>query len=157
MPRNSKLQNTPTRVHVDKQNESRATNSEKIPDTPSTDATRTPMSTPKTSTGIYGDAFNFALSKIFTKALLASLTTKDAIFKTVRDCVLTNNEERCKQIRPNIHSLLHALHVKSGCFSIDNKIAIPHTIKEAYVDDIHSIKLGNDQYGRQQLLAIFEP
>ena len=52
------------------------------------------------STKRYGDAFNFALRKIFTNRLLTSLTKKDTILMEVRDCFLTNTEERCIQIRP---------------------------------------------------------
>ena len=41
-------------------------NSRQITDTPPTDATGTLILTPDTSMEVYGDAFNFAFSKIFT-------------------------------------------------------------------------------------------
>ena len=68
---------------------------EATPSTPKTDTTT--VTSPSTD-DLYTDAFNFALSKIFSSKLMASLTTKDAILKEVGDCILTENEDRCKQI-----------------------------------------------------------
>ena len=69
---------------------------------------------------------------------MISLTTKDAILKEVRDCILTENKDSCKQISPYIHSFWKALHVKNGCVCIGDRIALPHAIKDAYVEAIHS-------------------
>ena len=105
------------------------------PVTPNTDTT------PVTSTSVddlYLDTFNFALSKIFSSTLMAFLTTKDAILKAIRDCILTENEDRRKQISPYIHSFWKDLHVKNGCVCIDDIIALPHAIKDAYVEAIHA-------------------
>ena len=38
--------------------------------------------------------FDHIVTKIFSKSLTASLTSKDAVLKGVRDCILTNNESR---------------------------------------------------------------
>ena len=73
---------------------------------------------------------------------MASLTTKDAILKEIRDCILTDNEDRCRQISPYIHSFWKDLHVKNGCVCIDDRIALPHAIKDAYVDAIHATHPG---------------
>ena len=48
--------------------------------------------------------FEYIVSKIFNKSLIAWLTSKDAVLKEVRDCILTNNESRLKAINPYIHS-----------------------------------------------------
>ena len=48
--------------------------------------------------------FDYIVSKIFNKSLIASLTSKDAVLKKVRDCILTNNESRLKALNPYIHS-----------------------------------------------------
>ena len=69
---------------------------------------------------------------------MVSLTNKDAILKEVRHCILTENEDRCKQISPYIHSFWKDLHVKNGCVCIDDRIALPHAIKDAYVEAIHA-------------------
>ena len=88
------------------------------------------------------DSFNFALSKIFSSTPMASLTTKDEILKEVRDCILTENEDRCKQISPNIHSFWKNIHVKNGSVCIDDRIALPHAIKDAYVEAIDATHRG---------------
>ena len=105
------------------------------PSTPNTDTTTVNSPSPD---DLYTDAFNFALSKIFSSTLMASLTSKDAILKEIKDCVLTENEDRCRQISPYIHRFWKDLHVKNGCVCIDDRIAIPNSIKEAYVEAIHA-------------------
>ena len=110
------------------------------PTTPNTDTTT--VASPSTD-HLYTDDFNFALSRIFLSTLTASLTSKDAILKEIRDCVLTENEERCKQIRPYIHTFWRELHIKNGCVCIDDRIAIPNAIKDAYVEAIHATHTGS--------------
>ena len=80
----------------------------------------------------------YIVSKIFNKSLIASLTSKDAVLKEVRDFILTNNESRLKALNPYIHSYWMDLHIRSGCVCIDEKVAIPNVLREAMVDDIHS-------------------
>ena len=138
-------QSTPSRVRFADAGPSTASTVSIAPAAPSTPTTPT-TDTTGTSTSVdelYLDSFNFALSKIFSSSLMASLTTKDAILKEIRDCILTGNEDRCKQISPYIHSYWKDLHVKkSGCVCIDDRIALPHTIKDAYVDAIHATHPG---------------
>ena len=91
---------------------------------------------------LYLDTFNFALSKIFSSTLMASLTTKGGILKEIRDCISTENEDRCKQISPYIHSFWKDLHVKNGCVCVDDRIALPHAFKDAYVEALHATHPG---------------
>ena len=126
-------QSTPSRVRFAEEGPSTAQAAPATPITPTTDTTATSPSVDN----LYLDSFNFALSKIFFSSLMASLTTKDAILKEIRDCILTDNEDRCKQISPYIHSFWKDLHVKNVCVCIDDRIALPHAIKGAYVDAIH--------------------
>ena len=108
--------------------------------TPNTDATT--VTSPSTD-DLYTDAFNFALTKIFSSFLMASPTSKNAILKEIRDCVLTENEDKCKQISPYIRSFCKDLHVKNGCVCIDDRIAIPNSSKDAYVEAIHATHPGS--------------
>ena len=129
-----------------------------VPATPSTpNRDTTTVNSPSTDV-LYTDAFNFALSKIFSSTLMASLNSKDAILREIRDWVLTETEDRCKQIYPYIHSFWKYLHVKNGCVGIDDRIAIPNSIKDAYVEAGNSRstprKLGNDRYGDACMVAI---
>ena len=131
-------QSTPSRVRFAEEGPSTA---QAAPTTPITTTTDTTATSPSVD-DLYLDSFNFALSKIFSSSLMASLTTKDAILKQIRDCILTDNEDRCKQISPYIHSFWKDLHVKNGCVCIDDRIALPHAIKDAYVDAIHATHPG---------------
>ena len=79
--------------------------------------------------------FDYIVSKIFNKSLIASLTSKDAVLKGVRDCILTNNESRLKALNPYIHSYWRDLHVRSGCMCIDEKVAIPNVLRESLTED----------------------
>ena len=82
--------------------------------------------------------FEYIVSKIFNKSLIASLTSKNAVLKEVRDCILTNNESRQKALNPYIHSYWRDLHVRSGCVCINEKVANPNVLREAPIDDIQS-------------------
>ena len=81
--------------------------------------------------------------KIFSSTLMASLTSKDAILKEIQFWVLTDNEDSCRQVNPYIHSFWKDLHVKNGCVCIDDRIAIPNSIKDAYVEAIHATHPGS--------------
>ena len=114
-----------------------------VPATPSTTNTdKTTVISPSTD-DLYTDTFNFALSKIFSSPLMASLTSKDAILKEIRECLLTDNEDRCRQISPYIHSFLKDLHVKNDCVCIDDRIAIHNSIKDAYAEAVHGTHPGS--------------
>ena len=58
--------------------------------------------------------FDHIKNKIFSKTPIASLTSKDAVLKEIRDCILTNNEGHLNEINPYIHSYWRDLHVHSG-------------------------------------------
>ena len=123
---------TPSKVRfADEAGPSTAPSVQATPSTPNTDTTK--VTSPSTD-DLYTDAFNFALTKIFSSTLMASLTSKDAILKEIRNCVLRDNEDRCRQISPYIHSFWKDHHVKNGCVCIDNGNAIPNSIKDAYME-----------------------
>ena len=81
--------------------------------------------------------FEYIVSKISNKYLIVSLTSKDAVLKEVRDCILTNNESRLKDLNPYKHSYWRDIHVRSGCVCIDEKVVIPNVLREVMIDDIH--------------------
>ena len=66
---------------------------------------------------------------------MASLTSKDDILK---NCINSGNEDRCGQISPLIHSYWKGLHVKNCCVCVDDRIATPNSIKDAYVEATHT-------------------
>ena len=67
--------------------------------TPSSPAPSSNASTPLTPSPNV-PTFDYIVSKIFNKPLIASLNSKDAVLKEVRDCILTNNESRPKTLNP---------------------------------------------------------
>ena len=84
-------QSTPSKVRfADEAGPSSAPAVQATPSTPNTDTTT--VTSPSTN-DLYTDAFNFALSKLFSSTLMASLTTKNATLKEMRDCILTENED----------------------------------------------------------------
>ena len=63
--------------------------------------------------------------------------------KEIRDCVLQDDEARCKEVSTYIHSFWKDLHVKSGCLCVDQRVAIPNSIKEAVLESIHMTHPGS--------------
>ena len=49
------------------------------------------------------DFFETNLMQLFTKRILAVLTSKDAVLKEVRDCIFQGGEQRCKDVKPYLH------------------------------------------------------
>ena len=81
--------------------------------------------------------FENNLTQLFTKGFLAVLTSKDAVLKEVRDCILQNDPQRCKEVNPYMYSYWRDLHVRSGCVCIDERVAIPHSIQDAVLENLH--------------------
>ena len=98
------------------------------PSTTRTDANSV-RTTPSTTDDLYNDKLNIKLSKVFSCTLMANLASEDANLKEVRDCLLTENEERCKPIPPYIHRYQKDLYVKIGCVFVDSMIALPNSIQ----------------------------
>ena len=88
-------------------------------------------------------SFEKVVGKVFNKGLIASLTSKDAVLKDVRDCIIRSDEEQLKALNPYLHSYWRDLHVSSGCVCKDEKVAIPNALKEALVEDLHASHPGS--------------
>ena len=56
-------------------------------------------------------SFDNVIGKVFNKILIASLTSKDAVLKEVRDCIIWSDEEGLKQLNPYLHSYWRDLRV----------------------------------------------
>ena len=87
--------------------------------------------------------FENNLNQLFTLSFLAVFTSKDAVLKEIRHCVMHDDEARCKEIRHYIHSFWKYLHVKSGCLCVDERVAIPNSIKDAVIESIHMTHPGS--------------
>ena len=87
--------------------------------------------------------FENNLNQLFTKSFLAVLTSKDAVLKEITDCVMQDDEARCKEVSQYIHSFWKDLHVKSGCLFVDERVAIPNSIKDTVLESIHMTHPGS--------------
>ena len=81
--------------------------------------------------------FENNLTQLFTEEFLAVLTSKDAVLKEVRDCILQNDAQRCKEVNPYLFCYWRDLHARSGCVCVDERVAIPHSIKDAVLESLH--------------------
>ena len=73
------------------------------------------------------------IRKVFDKNLIGSLTSKDAVLKEVRDCIIRSDEEKLKDLKPYLQSYWHDLHVGIGCVCMDKKVAVTNAFKEALI------------------------
>ena len=89
------------------------------------------------------EIFESNLNQLFTKSFLAVLTNKDAVLKEIRDCVLQDDKARCKEVSPYMHSFSKDFHVRFGCLCVDERVAIPNSIKEAVVESLHMTHPGS--------------
>ena len=83
------------------------------------------------------ELFENNLLQLFTKSFLAVLTSKDAVLKEVRGCILQDDEQRCKEVNPYLNSYWRDLYVHSGCVCVGERVAIPHSIRDAVLASLH--------------------
>ena len=83
------------------------------------------------------EVFENSLTELLTKSFLSVLTSKDEVLKEVRDCILQDDEQRCKEVNPYLHSHWRDLVVRSGCDCVDECVAILHSIQDAVLESLH--------------------
>ena len=112
------------------------------PNTPRRFSSHSNLSTPLTDSPQVL-SFENVVGKVFNKGLIASLTSKDAVLKEVRDCIIRSDEARLKALNPYLHSYWRDLHVSSECVCMDENVALPNSLKYALVDDLHASHPGS--------------
>ena len=83
-----------------------------------------------------------AIQGIFNSKLIAAMISRDTVLREVRDCILENDEERCRKLCKQIHGQWRNLSTHNGCILVDNKLAIPHAMKEPVMDVLHATHPG---------------
>ena len=74
---------------------------------------------------------------MFTKGLLAVLTSKDAVLKDVRDCIVQRDDQSCRDVKPYLHSFLSdLLHFRLGCVCVDARVGIPNSIQDPVLESL---------------------
>ena len=112
------------------------------PNTPCQSSSHSNVSTPLTNSPQIL-SFDKVDDKVFNKGLIASLTSKDAVLNEVRDCIIRSDEEHLKALNPYLLSYWRDLHLSIGCVCMDKKVAIPNTLKDALIEDLHASHPGS--------------
>ena len=83
------------------------------------------------------------IKSLINSKFVAALRNRETVIREVRDCIGLNDEQRCSALSKQIHAHWQNLNIKNGCIFIDNKVAIPNTIKKAVIDLFHSTHPGS--------------
>ena len=59
------------------------------------------------------------------------------MLKEVRDCILQNDAQRCKEVNTYFCSYWRDLHVSSGCVCVGERVAIPQSNQDAVLESLH--------------------
>ena len=112
------------------------------PNTPRQFPSHSNISTPLTDSPLVL-SFEKVIGKVFNKSLIASLPSKDAVLKKIRDCIIRSDEQRLKELSPYLHSYWRDLHVSGDCVCMGEKVAIPNALKDALIEDLHASHPGS--------------
>ena len=55
----------------------------------------------------------------------------------MRDCILQGDKQKCTEVNPYLHWYWRDLRFRSGCVSVDERVAISHSIREAVLESLH--------------------
>ena len=87
------------------------------------------------------DQLQKQLESIFNQQLIAAMINRDTVLREIRDCILNNDQVRCKQLSKQIYAKWNNLSVNNGFILVD-KLAIPNILKESVIDVLHSTHPG---------------
>ena len=90
-----------------------------------------------------------AIKNVFSSTLTAAMTNRDSVLRRNRDCLVQNNESRCKAVNKQIHAHWEQLSVNDGCILHNYRLTIPNTMKEAVNDVLHATHPGS--WGMKEL------
>ena len=76
--------------------------------------------------------------QLFNSKFLAALINKDSILREIRDCNISNAEERCRKLSEQVQAHCKLLSTKNGCIFVDKRVEIPNSKKEAVTDVFHA-------------------
>ena len=102
----------------------------------------TPKQDDHHSTSTANDQLPKQLDSIFNQHLIAAMINRNTVLREVRDCIINEDQARCKSLSKQIYAKWGSLSVKNGCILVDNKLAIPNILKESVMDVLHSTHAG---------------
>ena len=71
------------------------------------------------------------------------MTKRDSVLREIRDCIIQNDERRCKAVSKQIYAHWNQLSVNDGCILLDNRLTIPNALKGAVIDVLHATHPGS--------------
>ena len=86
---------------------------------------------------------DLSMQQFFNSKFLAALTNKDSILREIRNCNISNDEERCRNLSKQVQTHCKSLSTKNGCIFVDNRVEIPNSKKEAVTDVFHATHHGS--------------
>ena len=87
---------------------------------------------------IFALMIDSSVRQLLNLKILAALTNRDSILREIRDCIISNDEERYRKLRKQVHAHWKSLSAKNGCIFADNRVAIPNSFREAVTDVFHA-------------------
>ena len=84
-----------------------------------------------------------AIKDEFSSTLIAAITNRDNVLRKIRDCIIQNDERRCKAVSKLVHAHWNQLSVNDGCILLINCITIPNAMKEAVIDVLRATHPGS--------------
>ena len=78
------------------------------------------------------------LENVFNTQLIAAMINRDTVLREIRDCIITEDQARRKRLSKQINAKWRSLSVNNGYILVDNKLAIPNTLKESVMDVFHA-------------------
>ena len=102
----------------------------------------TPKEDDHHSTTTANDQLPKQLDSIFNQHLIAAMINRDTVLREIRDCIINEDQARCKSLSNRIYAKWRNLSVNNGCILVDNILAIPNILKKSVMDVLHSTHPG---------------
>ena len=105
--------------------------------------TSTPPKSPTKNPLSFTTYLDKAIKDVFISTLIAAMRNRDNVLREIRDCIIQNDERRCKAVSKQIYGHWNQLSVNDGCMLLDNRLTIPNTLKEAVIDVLYATQPGS--------------
>ena len=79
----------------------------------------------------------------FSRKLFCSFDDKNVVLKEFRECMLQDDDGRCKDVNRNLQLYWRDLHALSGCVFPDERVALQNSFQEAVLESLHLIHPGS--------------
>ena len=98
--------------------------------------------TPKSSPPTSDDQLSKQLESAFNQPLIAAMINRDTVLREIRDCIINEDQARCKRLSKQVYAKWGRLSVNNGRILVDNKLAILNILMESVMDVLHATHPG---------------